>query len=517
MLGDEKVTLTEDDFDQIKTYSDLSVDGFSIRIVQEGGSGNSQIHINEIKITYEEDEAESKFTPIPKFELTFKMNGGDEIDSYLFEEGDKIKLPNNAKKEGAEFVGWFKDEELEEEVDTDLLVTEDLTVYAKWDEKTDEDLLEEAYNALNIDTSDVFEDKTIELPNEGINDATITWDVLEGEDVIDLETGKITLPEESITLILEATITVGEATDTKTFEIEVIVPEEGVLTAKLEYEQGGRTTNLKEDTNEASRVGLDDQIFTVIGYKGAGNNNVGLNKAGNIRLYFHEDGGTKLVVSISEGYQVTGLTFTFLGTTGDAEIVMGEEVVTLKDNEHRNESITFEELEINEFSIENINESNTQIWLKSIDIFYKEVENGTDPVEDENKYETLDEMKVAFLTDLHTFSESSDDLTTFMHGEGKDEGFAGTWVDLIQDGNNILYGLNLRDEDASLPHFINQPEYNEKWLPLLDYIEEITVERNSEESFWGSPFTGVRRINLYFAGTTFTQEQLDGWPDVYKK
>lgn len=522
MLGDEKVTLTEDDFDQIKTYSDLSVDGFSIRIVQEGGSGNSQIHINEIKITYEEDEAESKFTPIPKFELTFKMNGGDEIDSYFFEEGDKIKLPNNAKKEGAEFVGWFKDEELEEEVDTDLLVTEDLTVYAKWDEKTDEDLLEEAYNALNIDTSDVFEDKTIELPNEGINDATITWDVLEGEDVIDLETGKITLPEESITLILEATITVGEATDTKTFEIEVIVVVEP--DNLVEYHETFDTSTLGKSYGDATFTGVNDIEWIVTHSRDE--DTYGIDGAG---IMLRRGSDSSIKATFPNG--VFSFNFdarkAFTGGTTRTLIVSingeEEEVVLETDGGADDTIFNFE------FLVEE--EEETTIILKpktqgnhqiTIDNFvWKEYEeengNGSDPVEDENKYETLDEMKEAFLTDLHTFSESSDDLTTFMHGEGKDEGFAGTWVDLIQDGNNILYGLNLRDEDASLPHFINQPEYNEKWLPLLDYIEEITVERNSEESFWGSPFTGVRRINLYFAGTTFTQEQLDGWPDVYKK
>ena len=72
-------------------------------------------------------------------------------------------------------------------------------------------------------------------------------------------------------------------------------------TATLAY-TGGTTTNMTGN-NDAALVGLDASQWTVVGDKGSSNNNVGLNKAGNIRLYAHKDSGNGniLTVSISAG------------------------------------------------------------------------------------------------------------------------------------------------------------------------------------------------------------------------
>lgn len=660
MLGDEAIDLGADDFNDLKVYDELSIDGFSIRNNQEGGSNNSQIFINKITITYKEENADSKFTPVPQFELTFNTNGGEDINSYFFEEGDKIKLAT-PKKEGAIFLGWFKDEELTEEVDEDMLVTEDLTVFAKWQEKSDEELVAEAVNALNIDTSDVHEEKTLELPKTGINDTTIGWDVVEGEDIIDLETGLITLPNKSVTLVLEATITLNDATDTKRFEIEVIVVEEpdnlveyhetfdtstlggqyndvsfegvngiiwdvghsrdegeyeidgkGIMfrrgsdsyleatfpngifdfsfdirkaftggttrdvevylngdlyaterfaeadretdvytfkyvldiieevTIKLKpkvsgghqmtvdnfiwrevesddpvdpdpVEGGEATLEPKEVTGSAldaelvnaAALSLDPDIFTV-DFKD-NQNKSGLGMWSPIRMY----GGTELKVSIKEGYKIIKIDVDSASSPNNAKVVI-DGVETTLDTE-----TVFELISVNSFELINI--ATGQFRFNNIKITYVVDENGDDPIEDDNKYETLDDMKVAFLTDLYEYANPSEDLETFMHGEGNDSGFNGTWIPLIQN-NDVLYTINSKEEDASKPFFINQPEYNEKWLPLLDYIDEIETERVPDGPyFWASPYTGLRRINHYFLGTLYNAEQLANWPEVYQK
>jgi len=73
--------------------------------------------------------------------------------------------------------------------------------------------------------------------------------------------------------------------------------------ATLQY-TGSTTTNMAGDgANNAEIVGLDANVFTVICDKGANQNNIGLNKAGDIRLYADKDGGNgnKLIVNIVSG------------------------------------------------------------------------------------------------------------------------------------------------------------------------------------------------------------------------
>ena len=51
------------------------------------------------------------------------------------------------------------------------------------------------------------------------------------------------------------------------------------------YAAGSGTTNMAVDTNEAAKFGLDANNWGVFGIKNDANNNVGLNNAGNLRLY----------------------------------------------------------------------------------------------------------------------------------------------------------------------------------------------------------------------------------------
>ena len=77
-------------------------------------------------------------------------------------------------------------------------------------------------------------------------------------------------------------------------------------TATMAYT--GSTTNMTGN-NDAATVGLDENLFTVIGNKGSTSNNVGLNKAGQIRLYGHSSSGngSYLTVTIAEGYVIKSI------------------------------------------------------------------------------------------------------------------------------------------------------------------------------------------------------------------
>lgn len=140
-------------------------------------------------------------------------------------------------------------------------------------------------------------------------------------------------------------------------------------TATLSYTTA--TTGNMTGSNDASKVGLDASMFSVIGNKGATNNNCGLNKAGQIRLYGSSaDGkGSYFTVSIADGYTIKSIKITFSNTTNNKNCqltVDGNSVVF-------NGSSTTWEADINSdsFELKNvIKGSTTQIYIKSIEITY---------------------------------------------------------------------------------------------------------------------------------------------------
>ena len=61
-----------------------------------------------------------------------------------------------------------------------------------------------------------------------------------------------------------------------------------------------------------------------------------------------------------------------------------------------------------------------------------------------------------------------------MHGEGQTGGFKGIWQDQLAN----LYAVNDKTADASKQYFINQPEYNSKWIDFFEMMEEFTKAVN---------------------------------------
>lgn len=100
----------------------------------------------------------------------------------------------------------------------------------------------------------------------------------------------------------------------------------------------------------------------------------------------------------------------------------------------------------------------------------------------------------------------------FIHGENEDSGFSGTW-DNDSTYKTLLYTANNKESDENSLYFINQPKYNKKWMPLFNLLDIIMQEREST-SFWGSPYTGIRRINLYIQDGVLSSEHLNMLSDI---
>ncbi|MBP5466871.1 MAG: InlB B-repeat-containing protein [Clostridia bacterium] len=67
--------------------------------------------------------------------VKFDTHGGSEIAPITVNAGDTFVLPQNPKKFGMEFSGWYLDEQLVQEFIETQKINEDITLYAKWTEK----------------------------------------------------------------------------------------------------------------------------------------------------------------------------------------------------------------------------------------------------------------------------------------------------------------------------------------------------------------------------------------------
>ena len=207
----------------------------------------------------------------------------------------------------------------------------------------EERLLKADASALTLDTSDIRAASTIALPATGsVNGSAITW-ASSDSSIIDPATGVVTLPASGIrTVTLTATLTRGEATAYRSFDIRVWSQAEldkeaakselqklverldGTITLTPEY---GRDTNV----NTMLRAKLDDSSIAVSVseveevYGGAG-----IAADGTI-TYFYADPNTAPLVH-NGSYNVTfALSKAGASETLQAPVVIGWDVQRVRD------------------------------------------------------------------------------------------------------------------------------------------------------------------------------------------
>jgi hypothetical protein len=135
--------------------------------------------------------------------------------------------------------------------------------------------------------------------------------------------------------------------------------------------------------NNATLINLDPALFNVSATTGDGTSNVGLNKDGQIRLYSTRTTGVgnTLSISISSGYTITSVVFTFGASTTSqtgALILGSADPIVLASTDLTNVTKTYDSLNITSFSLQNtfLNKSgstNAQIYILSITITYESV------------------------------------------------------------------------------------------------------------------------------------------------
>ena len=75
---------------------------------------------------------------VTSYTVTFDTRGGSSIDSVKVNRNGTVARPDEPTREGYVFEGWFTDADCTEAYDFDTKVTKNITLYAKWTEKTTE-------------------------------------------------------------------------------------------------------------------------------------------------------------------------------------------------------------------------------------------------------------------------------------------------------------------------------------------------------------------------------------------
>lgn len=204
-------------------------------------------------------------------------------------------------------------------------------------------------------------------------DTVITW--ASNNALVNATTGAVGSVTEPTAVVLTATITKNAASDTVDLNISVEVSLPVVVTASY---TGTTTTNMAASpANNATIIGLDSSLFTVTSSKGSASNEIGLNSAGQIRLYaYRTDGnGNTLSISIGSGYTITQVKFVFGASTNNptATLMLGDANNSLISTDLINVTKTFSDLSVQSFSLKNTQTggtSNAQIYVLSVEITY---------------------------------------------------------------------------------------------------------------------------------------------------
>ncbi len=78
--------------------------------------------------------------------MSFNTNGGSKVDSVTVEEKKTVAAPDAPEKAGCEFAGWYSDSAFKTGFDFETEITDDITLYAKWN-------ISEGYKKLEFETN----------------------------------------------------------------------------------------------------------------------------------------------------------------------------------------------------------------------------------------------------------------------------------------------------------------------------------------------------------------------------
>lgn len=133
---------------------------------------------------------------------------------------------------------------------------------------------------------------------------------------------------------------------------------------------GSTTTNMTGG-NDAATLGLSATDWSVVGAKNSASNLPGLNKAGQIRLYYNASGSNTITVTSLQGWTINNITLSLGASNNNITVKVGASTITGKNNVYTIDSTSF--------VLGNGYTSNTQVYILSCVIDYSTGGGGGDP------------------------------------------------------------------------------------------------------------------------------------------
>lgn len=106
--------------------------------------------------------------------VTFDRDGGYGPTTQEVRDKHQLFRPNKPTKEGFKFVGWYEDAEKTTEYDFDKLVTQDITLYAKWEEEKAPVPVTQDLAISNIEYNGRYVSGKVTADGEPVYKATVT-------------------------------------------------------------------------------------------------------------------------------------------------------------------------------------------------------------------------------------------------------------------------------------------------------------------------------------------------------
>ena len=135
------------------------------------------------------------FSPVDHT-VTFNTNGGSTVGNKTVAHNEVVSIPDEPTKDGYTFAGWYADSTLTTEFDFNEPITDDTTLYAKWDELKKYSLKDEFGNEILFSEEDGhdFDFAMLDLTN------------LTEEEIDELTAGEFTKEEydEALKILKEA-------------------------------------------------------------------------------------------------------------------------------------------------------------------------------------------------------------------------------------------------------------------------------------------------------------------------
>ena len=139
---------------------------------------------------------------------------------------------------------------------------------------------------------------------------------------------------------------------------------EADITIQHNVPSTGTSTNMTGGNDAETFFDLDATEWSIVSAKGGASNHVGINKDGNMRLYYHADGGSTITVSLLTGANIISAEIEYGGgdTYHNGYVKVGNNTITPSEGVYS--------INATSFVIGNANTSSTQVYIKKVDVKY---------------------------------------------------------------------------------------------------------------------------------------------------